>query len=72
MPGPPPLILNEFYEHFNQLAGDDTYDNSDVNIRNDQDNVDNEVSSVLNGPITEEELVKNVNKLRTINPLHLT
>ena len=55
-----PITLNEFYEHFKQLAGDESYDNSDVDIINDQDSVDGEILSVLNDPISEEEVVKNI------------
>ena len=55
-----PITLNQFYEYFKQLAGDESYDNSDVDIINDQDSVDGEILSVLNDPISEEEVVKNI------------
>ena len=47
-------------------------DNSDVVIINDQDSVDGEILSVLNDPINEEEVVKNIKKLKNNKSQHLT
>ena len=59
-----PITLNEFFEHFKQLADDESYDNSDVNITNDQVTVDAEILSILNDPISEEEIIKSIKKLK--------
>ncbi len=67
-----PITLNEFYEHFKMLAGDESYDASDMNLPYNQDSVDDEIVSVLNDRISEEEIVKSIKKLKTINLQHLT
>ncbi len=59
-----PITLNELYEHFKQLACDESYDDSNVNITYDQDSVDAEILSALNDPISEEEVVKGIKKLK--------
>ena len=55
-----PITLNKFYDHFKQLATDDTL----VNNNNEYENTETDFSYILNDPITEEEVLKNIKKLK--------
>lgn len=55
-----PITLNQFYEHFKQLATD----NTSVNNNTEFENIETNFSYILNDPITEEEVLKNIKKLK--------
>ena len=55
-----PISLNQFYEHFKQLATD----NNLVNSNTDLENTETDHSYILNDPITEQEVLKSIKKLK--------
>lgn len=55
-----PISLNQFYEHFKQLAIDNTLANNSSEL----ENIESDFSYILNDPITEEEILKNIKKLK--------
>ena len=57
-----PISLNQFHEHFNQIATDDN--NIIVNNNTDLQNTETDPSCTLNDHITEEEVLKNIKKLK--------
>lgn len=58
-----PVKLNDFYEHFRHLA-DDHFDELDVGTLNNTDNTNIDPSQILNDPITKEEVLRNIKKLK--------
>ena len=57
-----PISLNQFHEHFNQIATDDN--NIIVNNNTDLQNTETDPSCTLNDHLTEEEVLKNIKKLQ--------
>ena len=55
-----PISLNQFSEHFQQLATD----NTSVNNNTDFEKTQTDSSYILNNPLTEEEVLKNKKKLK--------
>ena len=59
-----PITLDKFYDHFKQLANDDNNTDTAINTNTDPDNDDTDPSTILNDPITEEEVLRNIKKLK--------
>ncbi len=52
-----PISLNQFYEHFKQLAIDSTLAYNSTEL----ENTETDFSYILNDPMTEEEVLKTLN-----------